>query len=635
MVQSTRIIRIPSVILLVLFCANGQASDNGAASPGKSACGKPATPISSIQGSGPTSPIIGKKIDVEAVVVGRFQGPHGLGGLFLEEEEQDRDDNAQSSEGLFIHTALPAGAGDLVRVSGTVAEFKGLTELHPVQALVVCRKNVVLPLAVDLHLPLTSAKMLEALESMRVALPQKLTIIDTRSFWQFGELVVSSERQIQPTQLVLPGKKALNTYRAQALDRLIVDDGRTGRNLLPNIPASDQPGHERPESDNLRPLSANNSVRTGQELTGLAGVLHFAFGNYRLQPTAPFTLLTQANPRSSRPPSVGGTFHVASFNVLNYFSTLKDSGKGCGPALNRGCRGADNKLEQQRQLHKLVAAISAIDAGIVGLLELENNPSQSLQDLVDALNKAMGAGHYAFIATGTIGRDVIKAGLLYQPALATPQGHFAVLDSRTDAHFDDSLNRPVLAQSFRTRRDQHQASQLLTVVVTHLKSKQCPDPGAGAGANAGGPNRDMKDGEGCFNHTRSEAAGALARWALHDPTDQGSQHVLIIGDFNSHRTEDPVRALEKSGLVNLLARFGGAEAYTYVYDGRTGTLDYAFASPQLLPFVSGAAAWHINADEPEVLDYNVEAGKPANYFAKGPFRSSDHDPVIIGLDLKK
>jgi predicted extracellular nuclease len=381
------------------------------------------------------------------------------------------------------------------------------------------------------------------------------------------------------------------------------------------------------------PLSAHDSVRTGQELTGLVGVLHFAFGHYRLQPTAPFTLLTQANPRSSHPPSVGGTFHVASFNVLNYFSTLKDSGKGCGPALNRACRGADNKQEQQRQLQKLVAAISAIDADIVGLLELENNTSQSLHDLVGALNKATGAGRYAFIATSTIGRDVIKAGLLYQPALATPYGRFTLLDSRVDRRFDDALNRPALAQSFRITA----GDRKLTVVVTHLKSKQCPDPDAyaGAGANAGGPNRDMKDGEGCFNHTRSEAAAALAAWSLADPTGTGATQVLIVGDFNSHRMEDPVRALEKSGLVNLLARSGGAEAYTYVYDGRAGTLDYAFASPQLLPFVTGAAAWHINADEPEVLDYNIETGKPASYFAGNPFRSSDHDPVIVGLDLEK
>ena len=198
-----------------------------------------------------------------------------------------------------------------------------------------------------------------------------------------------------------------------------------------------------------------------------------------------------------------------------------------------------------------------------------------------------------------------------------------MLHRSIDPRFDDALNRPALAQSFRIAP----GGSVLTVVVTHLKSKNC--------RAAVGRNQDHKDGQGCFNLARAEAATALAKWSLADPTGTGTDQVLIVGDFNSHRMEDPVRALEKSGLVNLLARFGGAEAYTYVYDGRTGTLDYAFASPQLLPFIAGAAAWHINADEPEVLDYNTEPGKPADYFATDPFRSSDHDPVIIGLDLEK
>jgi len=596
-------LRIPCCILLALSCTQGKGADSRIASPVKSLCGEPAIPISSIQGSGAKSPMIGKMVDVEAVVVGRFQGPDSLGGLFIEEEPQDHDGNDATSEGLFIHTGLSASVGDLVHVRGKVAEFKGQTELHPVRSLVVCRTEAALPIAKELRLPVVSVEALEAVENMRVVLPQTLTIIDTHALWLFGELVVASKRQLQPTQVALPGSKALAVSRAQALDRLIVDDGRTGRKLTP--------------------ADALLSIRTGQQLSGLAGVLHFAFGDYRLQPGEPFTLLAEANPRSSDPPDVGGTLRVASFNVLNYFSTLKGSGKRCGPDRNEDCRGADNHAEQGRQLQKLVAAISAIDAGIVGLLELENNPEQSLKDLVEGLNKVMGDRHYAFIVTGTIGRDAIKAGLLYQPALLTPQGRFAVLDGKLDPRFNDTLNRPALAQSFHLAGP----GSVFTVVVTHLKSKNC--------AAAEGRNLDQQNGQGCFNATRTLAANAVADWALRDPTGSGSKQVLIMGDFNSHRLEDPIRAMDQRGLVNLLARLGDAAGYTYVYDGRTSTLDYAFASPQLLPFITGAAPWHINADEPELLDYNLERGKPAEWFSSGPFRSSDHDPVIVGLDFAK
>jgi len=55
--------------------------------------------------------------------------------------------------------------------------------------------------------------------------------------------------------------------------------------------------------------------------------------------------------------------------------------------------------------------------------------------------------------------------------------------------------------------------------------------------------------------------------------------------------------------------------------------------PALASQVTGAAAWHINADEPPVLDYNLEFGRDAGLFdAAIPFRASDHDPVVIGLN---
>jgi hypothetical protein len=110
--------------------------------------------------------------------------------------------------------------------------------------------------------------------------------------------------------------------------------------------------------------------------------------------------------------------------------------------------------------------------------------------------------------------------------------------------------------------------------------------------------------------------------------------VLVLGDLNSYRMEDPVRAMRDRGLVDLLAQFSGGgqdEDYTYIYEGLAGTLDYAFASPELNPLVTGATVWHINADEAAVLEYSDAPGKLPEYHDHGPFRSSDHDPVIVGL----
>jgi predicted extracellular nuclease len=244
-----------------------------------------------------------------------------------------------------------------------------------------------------------------------------------------------------------------------------------------------------------------------------------------------------------------------------------------------------------------------------------------LRDVVDALNSVTGDETWSYVATGSIGQDAIKVGLLFKPAAVAAMGRFALLDHAVDARFDDALSRPALAQSFRIDNSE----VLLTMVVTHLKSKRC--------SGAGGADADQHDGQACFNRTRTEAAAALADWALPDPTGSGAEYVLVLGDFNSHRMEDPIRVMREKGFVDLLGRFNETNSYTYVYDGLIGTLDYAFSNSALAAHVTGITAWHINADESPALDYRDEPGKPKEYHAANAFRSSDHDPLIIGLDI--
>ncbi len=564
-----------------------------------------------MQGSGPSSPLTGTMVDVEAVVVGVFQKHGELGGLFVEEEDPDQDQDAQTSEGLFVLTAWPAQPGDLVRLRGTVTEFKGLTELHRVTRLQVCAHTATLPTPAIAHLPVASARQLEAVESMRVSLPQPLVVTDLHQLWQFGELVVSSKRLVQPTQVVAPGEAAVKVAQLNRQDRLIIDDGRTGRYLRVSVLGQ----------DNAMPFSAANPIRTGQEISGLTGVMHYGFGHYRLQPTQPFQIKSAGNSRTEKPNPIGGTLRVGVFNVLSYFSTLDRSGPVCGPAHKQSCRGARNPLEQQRQLEKLVAAVHAIDADILALVELENNPEQSLRDIINAPNSPTGNSTWSYVATGSIGQDAIKVGLLFKSATVAREGDFAILNRAVDARYNDALNRPALAQSFRIQG----SGELLTIVVTHLKSKVC--------SHAIGPDADQGDGQGCYNRSRTGAAAALADWVQSDPTGNGSELILVLGDFNSYRMEDPIQLMRKRNLIDLLDRFDDAVAWSYVYDGLIGTLDYAFSSQKLLPHVTGITAWHINADESTALDYRDEAGKPKAYYAASPFRSSDHDPLIIGLDL--
>jgi Ca2+-binding RTX toxin-like protein len=177
---------------------------------------------------------------------------------------------------------------------------------------------------------------------------------------------------------------------------------------------------------------------------------------------------------------------------------------------------------------------------------------------------------------------------------------------------------------------------VFTVAVNHLKSKgsACDDVG----------DPDLGDGAGNCNLTRQAAAQAMVDWLATDPTGSGDSDFLIIGDLNSYDKEDPIDAIlagsddllgSSDDYTDLLYTFIGEEAYSYVFDGQTGYLDHALANSNLLPQVTGTTVWHINADEPDLIDYDTSFKGPNQdaIYAPDAYRSSDHDPVIIGLDF--
>ena len=221
------------------------------------------------------------------------------------------------------------------------------------------------------------------------------------------------------------------------------------------------------------------------------------------------------------------------------------------------------------------------------------------------------------------GSDAIRVGFLYRVSTIETAGSYAVLDSSVDATFLDR-NRPALAQTFREKS----SGELFTAAVNHFKSKgsSCDD--------VSDPNLD--DGAGNCNLTRTNAAAALANWLATDPTSSGDPDFLILGDLNSYAMETPITTLQAAGYTDLAQQFLGNDTYSYLFSGEWGTLDYALANTSLLTQVTSVYEWHINADEPIALDYNTEyksASQIASFYAATPFRSSDHDPIVIGLTL--
>jgi predicted extracellular nuclease len=578
--------------------------------------GDAATSIHEIQGSGTSSPLENLEVIVEGVVTGDFQDgdddtSRNLGGFYIQGAS---DEDSQTSDGVFVFDgsshATDVEVGDIVRVVGTVNEYFGETQISA-SAVSVIGKGSIQPIAVTLPATTTTNSDgeviadFEHLEGMLVTLPQALTVSQLRNLERYGELLLSEGgREYHYTNLNAPDVPGYTAHvEAIAARRIHLDDGLRDKNSGAALP-----------------------IRNGDEIANLTGVLRFSRGSggsgteaYRLMPTIE-PEFDNVNPRPEMP-KVGGSLHIATFNVNNYFSTIDAGRKICGPAADSQCRGADSEDELSRQLAKIITVLEMMDADIVAMIELENNASESLQTIVNGLNASLGSSAYDFVDTGTIGKDAIKVGILFKPESVVPVGEFAVLDSNVDVRFADNRHRPVLAQTFEFIA----GDKRLTVLNLHLKSK-------GSGCESGG-DPDIGDGQANCSATRSMAAAAIIDWIATDPTSSGDADFLVIGDFNTHTMGDALSLFEQAGYVNLASSFIGESAYSFEFEGQFGALDHALASPELAAHVVDAAEWHINADEAPLHNYNLEYGRdPTLFDGSSPYRASDHDPLIIGID---
>lgn len=583
--------------------------------------------IMDIQGSGATSAQAGTVVTVEGVLTYKFPGTGT--GFFL--QDQNGDGDPTTSDGIMIYAATTTAAvGDIVRVTGTVAEYKpagqpfSYTEIKDTTAITrVGAGRAIEPTNITMPMNLSSV------QGMLVRFTRPLIINSTNNVGTRGEMALSSIRREVPTNHYRPGTtEAVAMDTANTIDQIVLDDGLF--TVPPTVPY----------------IGADSTVRVGDTVSNVTGVVDFgSIGNskngYKLQVASVADVSISRTNRRDDPSFANGNVRVASANVLNFFTTFTngntvfgDSGQYCYPSAptqakpnplpTENCRGADNLAEFVRQRDKIINELLTINADVVGLMEIQNNGNAAVNYLVDQMNAKTGFTTYAAVALppaaagapSPTGTDAIRVAMIYKPAVVTPVG-VAMSDT------DGINNRAPLAQTFKAVNNGGKFS----VIVNHLKSKgSC----ASSGVNA-----DNGDGQGCYNGMRILQAQRLATFFIPKvKTDSGDDDVLIIGDMNSHGFEDPINALTSAGMVNELERFvrPNGIVYSYNFDSLSGYLDHALASSSLDPQVTGASEWHNNADEPEVIDYNTD-GKPQDLYVNNAYRASDHDPVIVTLNL--
>lgn len=625
-------------------------------------------PVPAIQGTGDRSPLVpAGKFESETAYATRgvvTQVVSGLyKGFFIQDAQGDGD--PASSDGLFVQSTQLSPAvvpGAEVCVSGKVKEYYNQTQLSA-DALTVTQPMVGLVSAVDL-VPVAGESLtalLERHEGMRVRLVPASSLVVTRNFsfdydGKRNNLVLAYGAPLIKSTQKFPAmsNEASQWAERNRQNQLVVEtDAKAPDGVLPWYPGFD---------------AEQGYLRIGDKISNLEGAIGYSYEVYRLvadNRITPADVDHSGWDRVQTPElATAGDLRVASFNVLNFFTTVV--GGDANPTNSN--RGALTVGEFELQRTKIVSAITRLNADVVGLMEIENNgygENSAIANLVGALNATLPdeQDHYAWVASPNgqpMGTDAITVGLIYRPAKVSLEGGAQLIALPVQvAEAIDGAGKPVSIQqgmrdALMQRFSSPKGDSPLTLVVNHFKSK-------GSACFEDYPDyvtADPIDGQGHCNALRVSAAKVLGERLKQEGGD-----LLVIGDLNAYGLEDPVRVLtdydpaaqsrqimsaaftqlagqpyeeqpsavgKGAGLVNLNTQFHGTDTYSYSYEGELGNLDHALASPSLVSKVIGIEDWHINSAESNFFEYGKKFSGQLGK-SEGPFSASDHDPVLVAI----
>lgn len=623
--------------------------------------------IAEVQGTGDETPLYGQDVTTQGVVTASYP-EGGLNGFYIQTPGAD---TANASDAVFVFaganfTPYPA-VGDSVKVAGEATEFNGLTEIvDPVVTPVTPSLGTVTPktqvpgtncgvgACLDTARLNTAREAVEG-EAFKPTAPWTLTDVydggpyytgGTNSSAFSGELGVAADRSqplVAPTENVDAQNVAARNARTAYNDahRIILDDGST-------VNYTTTTGSAFPW------LTKTHAPRVGAAVTFPEPVVFtWGFNAWRVlpstrvvgAPTATQPQIAQTRAANAAPAAVPGDVKLATFNVLNFFPTTGEeyvtSGLGTctyfndrsgapvtvNSCTNNGPRGAADAANLARQRAKVVAAINTADADVVSLEELENSVKFgkardfAIGELVTALNADAGPGTWAFAPSPATlpplaQQDVIRTGFIYQPARVALVGESVVLSDQSD----DATNEPFadarepLAQAFK--KVGQPDTRAFAVIVNHFKSKGSgtPDP----------------NGQGNANDRRILQAQSLVDFAQAFQAERGIDKTFLVGDFNAYSQEDPIQVLEAAGFTNLESTTAPGEK-SYNFDGQIGSLDHVLANGAAHQSVRGVDVWPINSYESVYYEYSRFNYNVTDLYEATPFRSSDHNPEIVGF----
>ncbi|MBN1667685.1 MAG: hypothetical protein JW862_11375 [Anaerolineales bacterium] len=545
----------------------------------------PFIPVCQIQGSGLSSPYLGRHLWTEGVVTADFDAG-GRRMFFL--QAPACDGNPATSDGIRIYLSESIDlvrTGDWVAVRGVVNEYYGQTELLAAPGDVsLSASGQALPAAIELDPPfeLAAAKLyFEARESMRVRLGDGLVVGPTSARGQ--------------TWLVRSDL---------GLARVFAGDARGTGEII----ALSADGYFRLLPD----------ARSGDRVWQIEGVLDYSLGDYQVLLTGQPILLPGTFEAGDMPELSGAVLSAASLNLANLFDTVDDPNRD---------DSVPTASAYHRKLEKLALLIrdGLREPALLGVQEAETGAV-----LAHLANRPELSTDYGVVWVDGPDQRGIDVGLLYdqtrflvleyqaQQACTRlldglgPDGNrdprqplnALTCDSDGNGSLDGNrlFSRPPLL--VRLLDLESVPATELWVLVLHWKSKV-----EDTSSQAYTAPRRLEQAQ--------FSAGLVAQILAQDP----AAAVLVLGDLNDLPASAPWQALQQVNLLDLTSRVAPGQRYTYIHAGISQVLDYVLVSPALHLLGSTVNIPHLNADYPAVF---AESAGTA-------IRSSDHDAVQVAF----
>ncbi len=319
-------------------------------------------------------------------------------------------------------------------------------------------------------------------------------------------------------------------------------------------------------------------VTKGDWVANLVGPLAFTYGNFKIEPIAVPDVAPMNRPLPTIRSAESNELSIATFNVENFFDLLTPHPSS--PPL-------PTVFEYRAKLDKIAQTIVAMGSPtIIGLQEVEN--LDVLQDLVEE-DAIVEFGYEPYLIEGNDSRG-IDVGYLVRSDQATVES-VAAHDAPGDL-----FARPPLVITVTAHLES--GDQTVILLNNHFLSLS-------AGEETTEP---VRTAQAAWNVTVIEQLAAENPEAL----------FVVLGDLNSFYQTLPVDTLEESGLQHVYRYLPEEERpYTYIFEGRTQTLDHIVVSPTLFDQLTLVEVLHSNADYP--------IGDPED---TSLHRVSDHDPLV-------